>query len=173
MTRKLSAIQNWCRRSIRPYLVIISLLIFMIVLLIVLIYYARRIIPAVLSIFVSIICLIFLVVIFITHYLETKDFWLRIYPFDNKTTIDVIEKVMISQKLNYRKLSCSGQIKKFVLKYEEIFDIEDSEISIKVNEEVSGGSIVYLGPIRRDNVMVIENLKQSLDNAFRPKVVSY
>lgn len=171
MTRKPSALQNWCRRSIIPYIVIISLLIFMIVLLIVLIYFVRRIIPAILSIFVSIMCLIFLVVLFISHYLETKDFWLRIYSFDKKTTVIVIEKVLIAQKLNYRKLNRSGQTKKFVLKYEEIFDIEDNDISIKVNEEVSGGSIVYLGPIRRDNVMVIENLKQSLDNAFRPKVV--
>lgn len=86
-------------------------------------------------------------------YYARKDRMSNAFKVDNTEMIKIIENILKQQELPYKKLSLSlvkneKTLKRFPLKFAEIFDVDNGWISIGVQYSIGPNCAVDIGPVK-------------------------
>ena len=160
---------KWNRLD-RYLLLPVFAMVFMPLFLILMVFFTKNIFGKIMYILCA---LIFIPMFFFVWgiYKQRKGMWIKLFNYDDNTVVRVIENMLKQNNISYNKLKGQTQeyIVRFPLKYAEIFEIPQYQISIKIQKQMATGSAVEVGPIGPNNEMYIENMKKGLDNAFIPR----
>jgi len=99
-------------------------------------------------------------------YKERKGQWVRAFLSPESDVLGTIDTVLTAQHLRYRRL---GPRKSSLLTYVDVFESPQDGITVKVQKEVAGRTIVGVGPVAGQSEFTVERLKTALDEAFRAK----
>lgn len=116
----------------------------------------------------GVIMLLFMMTFIVSTSLQRKGMYIKIFNYDNNSTIKVIQNMLQNSKIQYLKKSKGNYIKKFPLKYAEIFELSEYQIEIRVLKQSIRGSLIEVGPKKPDNQHRIDHILNIIDSAFQP-----
>ena len=101
------------------------------------------------------------------QYSHQKDMEYKWFEFGEELVARTIEGILRTNDISYSRASQIGSLRRGDIKYAEIFRLDSGKGSIGVVILRSFGTRVEIGPMGKDENVILEKLKQKMDDAFQ------